>query len=99
MSATLHIERERDGAKSRLDAMDKAEGDCQAIVEKAMADLAKAVGASDRDLRLAYDAMYDTLSDLTYDARQAVEREISACDDRIGNAEWEELERSSPVVL
>lgn len=88
-----------DRAKVRLDAMGKAEGDCQTAIEGLLATVQAAVGCSDSDRLLAIECMWEVLAEMTEAARSAVEDEISDHERRIEDAEWRDLNRSSPVVL
>ena len=99
VNAIVRHEYARDAAQRRLKAIDAAEGECQTAIEAMLATLQVAVGCTDKDRLHAIECMWETLSDMTYDARREIENEIVEIDDAIAEAEDIDLRRSIPVRL
>lgn len=99
MPDSVHTEYARDDAKNRLDKIERAEGECQEAVRAALRTLQAACACSDADFRYALDCAEEAMADMTFDARSALESEISRMDDEISTADWSDLNRSRPVVL
>lgn len=88
-----------DRAKNRLDAIDKAEGDCQTAIEELLGKLQSVVGCTDKDRLRAIECMWETLSDMTFDVRSDLRRDIGQHEDDINAADFADLNRSAPVTL
>lgn len=96
---TIRLEYDRDDAKKVLEDMERAEGSAQTEIDAIVSRLAAAVGVSDKDRRDCIEAIYESLADMTLARRERYQDEVRQIDDQIGNAEWEDLCRSSPMVL
>jgi transposase len=96
---TLQTEYAIDRARNRLDALRKAESDCKETIRKLLHGLQAATGCRDKDRVGAAEAIADALADMTYDAREAIDEEISHLERSVEDAEWADLNRSSPVTL
>jgi hypothetical protein len=99
MNNITALEYQRDAAKSRLDKIERAEGDCQETIQNALGLLQETVGFTDKDRNAAAGAMWEILSDLIDGITSDIKREVGRIDDEIGNAEWHDRERDRPIVL
>lgn len=99
MSDMLRHEYARDAAKTRLRAVASAETQCLLAIEAALHALQVATGCADTDVAYAMECTRDTVHDMTYDARCAIEDEIAGHEDAIDLAEEADLQRSAPVRL
>lgn len=99
MTDMLRHEYARDAANQRLIALKNAESEAYFAVLEALRKLQAVSGASDEDRVHAGECVWDTITDMTYDARMEIEDEIAAHEEAIDLAEEADQQRSSPVVL
>lgn len=95
---TVQAEYAIDRAKNRLDAIQKAEGECQTAIEEAIAKLATIVGCSSKDANRTTEAAWEAVGELTSDIRSDLERDIGRHEDAISSDEWLDMNRSRPVL-
>jgi hypothetical protein len=86
---SLRAQGDKDDAQMRLARINDLQATCQEVCRHAINSLAEHVGEriGGSEHRKAIDSLRDLLSDLTFDARNALAGEIDAADDEIRKAD------------